>query len=223
MEKLFLVLAAVLLLVSCETLDTVDMPYEQEFKRPGDGFVVDVEVSGFSETEYSYIINYFENKALHTMVQHRIEDDVLYMQFKILSLSLYTSLLADINSIKAIYSSNKNMRNIALPEAEFIQFVFSRISDTGASGGYYIQVLFDPYSEVNIGGFVTFTDDEGMASFNGTALDLSKAREGEIVILDAKERKVVAKQADDGFWYVRIKGVNLNQIVEKDIEVEALR
>ena len=76
---------------------------------------------------------------------------------------------------------------------------------------------------MEIGGYRLKTGADGSAVFNGVSLNLAKAKDGIIMILDSLGNQILVTQNEAKVWIVVVKGENAGKSVEKSIIVEAIK
>ena len=212
-------------LVSITLGCTTYIPYVREPDPVTSEFDVHVIFTNLSDDEYAFIRNKTETGRGYKIHSSEHKGDRFLIVYKISSLAIIDKLLFDLDNLKAMYDGQSDLTNILKRTSGFTQYNMTGLGmlkvDTSAQ--YLITVIFDPHSEVSIGGYVTKTDENGKAIFNGMKLDLSMAETGDIFIIDNVGNKVRVVQGENSHWYVKAVGYSLGKTAEKLIEVEALK
>lgn len=220
LKNYFFFIIIVLSISSC--LSRPEYRYVEEYQNVHEGFDINIEISNITEDEYNYFIDQMKNKN-YTILENKLSNNVAHLKINVTNLNHLSKLQSDINNLKVVYSDSEEMENMFEFKAFYKQYVFAKDISVGSGAKYSVKVIFSPNSSVNIGGYNTYTNKDGIATFNGIGLNLDKAIDGIIYIIDSRDNKVQANLFEDGKWYIKAVGVNLGKSEEQLIELEAFK
>jgi hypothetical protein len=201
----------------------ITSPFVEDYNEKDSGFDMTINLTNVSEDEYNYVITHLTENYSYQLTDKKYDSPNAFLSYHLTNYSGMNKLLKDISNLKTIYGETKEMENLFSHQKSTRQYVFSKESSASTSAKYSISVIFDPSSDVIIGGYPTKTDSNGRANFIGIGLDLDQATEGIIYIIDSFDNKVLAQQYEDGSWIVEARGETLGEKVSKLIEVEAFK
>lgn len=104
----------------------------------------------------------------------------------------------------------------------FTEYSFAFVSGVDTTAKYVVEVLFDPFSQVTIGGLDAVTSSRGQYAFYGVRIDLSDFSAGRVWIVDSSGAKVLLTKSN-GAWSVKASGYSSGILIEKEIVIEAIK
>jgi uncharacterized lipoprotein NlpE involved in copper resistance len=221
-----LVVFAALLVFGCATTTpNVLIPTVKDYTPKGQGFLIDFRFSNISQDEYNYLVAQIKETGKYQISRYTFQDGNAEIVVNVRYLDARIDLNNMVSSLQATYNGETARTIMFTPVGEFKEYVLARQVSGSAQAKYVlVSTKFDPDSTIQFGGFPVRTDKDGNAQFNGVGLGLANAKDGIIYIVDGMGNQVtVTRNAQNGQWYVEMKGQRLGVDVAESMVVEALR